>query len=187
MSEGIDFNKLKTIVRSNLIWIVLIFIIVNLVAFAINRYSKDVFVSNSELKLETKNTGTELGLPGIVEDQTMNILSGEIEIIQSKLFLNRVIDSMNIDVVYISRGEFLDTELYHNSPISVQYTFTGTALYNMPIYLFPLDGQHFRIRIGENGNVYNGTFDQPVQINGDQLLISRTNLPFEENNNGAIR
>lgn len=182
-TEGIDFNKLKVIIRSNLLWIALIFISVNLVTYIINRYTQDLFESISELKLEIKNTGTELGLPGVVEDQSMNILSGEIETIKSNLFLNRVIDSMEIDVVYISHGEFLDTELYKNSPFRVRYKFKNNELYNVPVDLFHKSDRTYLIRISSTDQEIQGQYGTPLIIGENELVIERTLLGFEPNIN----
>ena len=89
-SEGIDFNKLKIAFRNNWIWMLLIFFIVNFSAYLFIRYTKNLYESSSELKLDVKQEATEFGIKSAIEDQNLNLLAGEIEIIQSRLFLSRV-------------------------------------------------------------------------------------------------
>ena len=105
--EGIDLNKLKVVVRKNIIWILGIFLIVNLAAYLTIRWTKDVYESESEMKLDIKQDATELGIKTLVEDQNLNVISGEIEQIKSKVFLNRVIDSLDINIGYYSIGKVL--------------------------------------------------------------------------------
>jgi tyrosine-protein kinase Etk/Wzc len=84
-TEGIDFNKLRATIRENFIWIILIFIVTNTIAYLIIRYTKDLYESVSEIKLDVKNDATALGIPNIGADELQNadLISGEIEIIRS--------------------------------------------------------------------------------------------------------
>ena len=84
--DGIDFNTLRVVIRKNRIWLVLIFVAINTIAYLSIRYTKNVYESQSELKLDIKKEATEFGIKSVVEDQNINVVSGEIEIIKSKLF-----------------------------------------------------------------------------------------------------
>ena len=90
--ENIDFNKLKIVIRNNWYWVALIFLAANAASFLYIRYTKNVYESESSLKLDIKKDASDLGIKNMVEDQNLNLISGEIEIIKSKLFLNRVLD-----------------------------------------------------------------------------------------------
>jgi tyrosine-protein kinase Etk/Wzc len=86
--EGIDFNKLRIVGMANWIWFVGIFVTINFVAYIVVRYTKNLYESNSVLKLDVKKEATEFGIKNPIENQNLNLISGEIEIIQSRLFLN---------------------------------------------------------------------------------------------------
>jgi capsular polysaccharide biosynthesis protein len=119
--ESIDKTKLWSVVNKNKWWILSIFIACNLIAYLTIRYTKDVYQSDSEMKLDIKRDATELGIKTMVEDQNINIVSGEIEQIKSKVFFNRLVDSLDIWVSYYSLGNVLRNELYKQSPIQVRY------------------------------------------------------------------
>ena len=107
--EGIDFTKLWLTIRHNLIWIALIFLAINLAIYLFFvRYTPNLYQSQSEIKLDIKNEARTLGITTIVEDQNLNVMSGEIELIQSKLFLRRVLDSVKLDISYFNKGEILN-------------------------------------------------------------------------------
>ena len=100
-------------------WIVIIFFVVNFTAYLFIRYTKNLYESSSELKLDVKQEATEFGIKSAIEDQNLNLISGEIEIIQSRLFLSRVLDSAKLDVSYYSIGRVLNEELYQSLPFHV--------------------------------------------------------------------
>ncbi len=98
--EGLDFDKLQMLVRKNLGIIITILLVTNLAAYLTLRWTKDVYESNSELRLEIKQDATALGITQLVEDQNRNIIAGEIEQMKSKLFYSRVLDSLDLWVSY---------------------------------------------------------------------------------------
>lgn len=179
--EGIDFNKLKTIFKGHWIWVLLIFGAVNFATYLFLRYSKDVYESTSVLKLDIQPDENQFQLHPVVEDQNLNIISGQIELIQSRLFLRRILDSLGLDVKYISRGEVLDFELYGNSPFSVTYNATTNQYFGVP-FQFSVDGiNQFTLQSGgEHGTRIQGAFGQPVHLPGLDLLIRKTSSPFTE-------
>ena len=70
--QSIDTEKLAAVFRKNLIWIILIFIAANLAAYLTIRYTKDLFESESEMKLDVKRDATELGI------KTLHIADAEL-------------------------------------------------------------------------------------------------------------
>src|SRR5688572_20345556 len=95
--EGIDFNKLRIVGRANWIWFVGILVAVNFAAYLVVRYTKNLYDSTSVIKLDVKKEATEFGIKNPMENQSLNLISGEIEIIQSRLFLSRAVDSSALD------------------------------------------------------------------------------------------
>lgn len=172
-SESIDFGKLGTIVRSNILWLILIFVAANAVSILYVRYTKDVYESESEIKLDFKQDASELGIREMVPDKNLDLISGEIETIQSKLFLNTVIDSLDLHIGYYSVGNFLNEELYKGSPFSVQFLKLSPALHNVPFSIEEKNSQTVELRIGEDGPVAIGQYNRPIKIGDAELIISK--------------
>lgn len=182
-AESIDFGKLRTIVRSNIFWIVLIFVLANAVSILYVRYTKDVFESESEIKLDVKQDASELGIREMVPDKNLDLISGEIETIQSKLFLNTVIDSLDIHVSYFSVGNFLNEELYKASPFTVKFLKLSSALHNIPFSIDQKGSSTVELRIGEDGPVSTGPFNQPITIGDAELIVYKNpNAEFQSYN-----
>lgn len=173
--EGIDLNKLKVVLKKNLIWIIGFFVIINSAAYLTIRWTKDVFESESELKLDIKQDATELGIKTLVEDQNLNIISGEIEQIKSKVFLNRVIDSLDINIGYFSIGKVLVDEKYKYSPIQVVAEAFPVHIHDIPIYInFNAGSDNFEIKLGEEGEPQKSGFGKPIVLDGFKFIVNKS-------------
>lgn len=177
-TDNIDFNKLSIVIRKNLIWIALIFLIVNAGSYLFIRYTKNVYESNSELKLDIKTNATELGIKNIMEDQNANIVSGEIEMIQSKLFLTRVIDFSNFEISFFNVGRVLNEELFNKAPATITYFDKNHSLYNIPILFEEIDANRFVLQPRDSKEV-TGRYGQKIFV-GDLQLILERNTEFKK-------
>ncbi len=178
--EGIDFEKLAIVFKKNILWVVLIFLATNFISILSLRYTRDLFESESELKLDIKQNATDLGIKTVIEDQSINIVSGEIEQMKSKLFISKLIDSMDLKVSYYSLGKVLIDEMYKRSPFFVSTGKINKIHYNLPIHIEPVDEQQFQLQIKEWGKVVIGRFGKSVNLDGTELLVTKTSL-YQEN------
>jgi len=152
----VDFNKLIGVLRKSIPLVILILIITNSVAYLLVRYTKPIYQSVSDLKLDIKSEATILGI-----NPTPNFdnLSGEIELIRSKLFFNKVIDAVKMDITYNYYGKILTEERYKNSPFKVNYKLLNSAFYDKKFDLDLINNREFRFSYQwegkENVNEYN--------------------------------
>lgn len=171
-NDNIDFNKLRIVVRTKWYWILLIFLSVNAAAYLYIRYTKYIYESESSLKLDIKKDATELGIKNMVDDQNLNLLSGEIEIIQSKLFLNRVLDQVNFETSFFSVGRVLNEELYRNAPATITYFSKDHPLYNASIGFREISTEEYELTL-PNGNKVSGAYNKLLSVEGLDLILAR--------------
>ncbi len=169
--EGIDIEKLGVVFRKNLLSIILIFLFANFVAYLTIRWTKDLYESVSELKLDTKQNATGLGIKSMVEDQNLNIIAGEIEQIKSKLFFTRVIDSLDLKISYYSIGKVLNDEMYKRSPFHVKHFVKTNMPYDQPIYFNFTDNNSYEIQIGKKGSTLKGKLGEKLVSEDFELII----------------
>jgi tyrosine-protein kinase Etk/Wzc len=180
--DTIDRDKLNAIFRKNWPWLILFILITNATAFLVLRYTKDTFQSNSELKLEIKSNATEFGLSNIGQDENYNLLSGEIEQIKSRTFLQHVLDSMDLWVSYYSVGSVLDDEMYRRSPYLVEFKDVTGQIQNRTInFQFTTDG--FRLSFGNGLESIEGQFGKPVKVLGSEFTIRSNPHGIRNSNN----
>lgn len=171
--ESIDLNKLMAILRTNWIWIVFILLAVNAAGYLYIRYTKNLYESESELKLDVKSDATDLGITTLVEEKNMNLLSGEIEIITSKLFLSRVLDESRFEVSFFSVGRVLNEELYRSAPARVVSFNKDHGLYNIPIKFEEVNRSEFLLTPGEEGKEVRGRYGEKIHVGDLELVLER--------------
>lgn len=173
IGEGIDLAKLWLILRRNWPWMLLIFIVTIAVAYLkFIRYTPDVYESSSELKLDIKSEATDFGIKTFAEDQNLNIISEEIELIQSNLFLNKALDSLPLQVSYYNKGEFMNFEFFGNPPFHVKHTIQGASLFNTPVFLSEREDGIY-LQVGENGQTIKGRYGEPIQLPGVEVQVTK--------------
>ncbi|QSE97411.1 GumC family protein [Fulvivirga lutea] len=179
--EGIDLDKAISVLRKSWGWIILIFLLTNVSAYLVVRYTKPLFESSSELKLDVETNATELGLTTIGENQNLNIISGEIELIKSKLFFNKVIDDFNLDAFYFTEGDLLDDEKYKTSPFKVDFEVINESIYDKKIRIEIIDSNSFKLSTPEENSNKVYQFGQVINTNNANLIINKT--PYFLSNN----
>ena len=170
--DKIDIDKLVKMFRKNLWIILLIFIATNLTAYLTLRWTKDIYQSSSELKLDIKQDATALGIKQIVEDQSRNIVAGEIEQMRSKLFFSRVLDSLDLWVSYYSIGNILEFEMYRGSPFHIEHALTDERYMDQPIYFDFLENNRYKIQVGESGEEKEAPLGEPITLSGGTVTAS---------------
>lgn len=177
--NSFDFDKFLNTVKKSLIWVILFFGIALSGAFLSVRYTKPLYQSQSLLKLDIQSEATSLGLGSTMASNTLNNMSGEIELLKSRLFFSKVLDVVNMDVSYHYYGRYLTDERYKNSPFIVSYKLFNTDFYNRPFDLQILSDREFELIYPgeETGEIY--SFGEEIKDSNFNLLIEKsTNFQF---------
>ncbi|MBD0255726.1 MAG: polysaccharide biosynthesis tyrosine autokinase [Cytophagales bacterium] len=175
--SGIDIIKLLSIVRRNIIWILLIPVLCLLGGYMYLRYTSPVYESSSSIKLEIKQKANMLGINDPSADGMAN-MSGEIELIRSKLIYDEVISRMDLGVSYFAygRSRIKNEERFLNAPFRVEAVRLTPAAYDKPIDLTIQDGSQFVLAYTEDGKELSltGTFGRPVKARDFELVVRKT-------------
>lgn len=175
-TEGIDFDKALTVLRKSIPWILLIIILTSLTAYLYIRWTKPLYESESELKLDVKSDASELGLAGLTENKNLNVISGEIELIKSKLFFNKVIETVDLDVSYYTAGKVLNDEKFKTSPFIIDYTLKNSSLFDRQIFVNIIDNTTYTINFvdDDSKNARKYKFGEPVSTPDIEFVIYLT-------------
>jgi len=162
--QQLDWSKLKLILRKSMPWILLIFIIHFTASFLFLRYTKPMYQSNSEIKLDQKNQSNILGLPQLEQTSNFGLLSSEIELIKSRLFFNKVIETVDLNPQYFTYGKILDDEKYLTPPFTIEYKILDANIFNVPIDISFIDEKSFELSysIGKETLSYTKHFDDSI-------------------------
>ncbi len=175
-NEVIDFRKFFILLKKNFLWVLLFFIITFLAVFIYIRYTNVKYQSYAELKLNKRNEASVFGFnPMSEENSNLNTLSGEVELIRSKLFLKQVIEKLSLDVTYEVIGRFKNEERYRFVPFEVKYDKDCTP-YATRFFVEIVDQSNFKISLNPEANIWQkGTFNEDFQFEGCTYRLKKTN------------
>ena len=179
--DAIDFDKIIRVFKKGIPWTLVVIVLSMAGAFAYIRYTKPIYKSESILKLDIKSDAGLLGLQSPL-DQDIKGLSGEIEILRSRLFLSQVVDALNLDVSYFHPGRsHLVDERYKNSPFKVELEFAHASVLDNSIEVDFLSDEDFSISIpGMKTEKFR--FGDKIKNRWVEMTISKTDH-FEEQKN----
>lgn len=176
--SSLDLGKVKLILKKSILWVVLIVILTNSLAYLYLRYTKPVYESESIIKLEVESEAAILGISNPAVGSNISGLSGEIELLKSKLFFTRVSNVINYNVAYHYYGRYLTDERYNNSPFEVSFKVLDPSIYDKPIDLEILDSQNYVISYQYSGRVIKAQYQF-----GDEISSGPFNLLIEKTEN----
>ncbi len=164
--KGISFDqdRLIVVLKRSLPWILLLLLTAIVISFLSIRYTKPLYESSSVLKLNIKRDASILGLQEYDEEQQFNSLSSEMELLKSKLFFNKIIDALNLDVSIYTIGKILLDERYNNPPFKIKKRIKDGRVYNIPFRVDVLSTDEFNLSYEIGGLNYESTYNFGEEI-----------------------
>lgn len=187
-----DFNLglIVYIVNKSIIWILLIVLLCVSLSFIYLRYAPRIYETTTTITIKSEKTTEILGVQKILNDNSDAETSREIRLLTSKLLLNRVADSLPLQIAYYREGKtkVVSTELYGNSPFLVKGALTNQAFYNLPVYVKLISGNKVYVGFEYNGKEYEYTKDTGAVIKNEffNISIHHTNASLGANDFSGI-
>lgn len=154
------------------------------------RYATPMYESTAKIRLADTKDGTPSA--NLYKDfdvfATANKIGGEVEVIKSKVIINKTLDSLDFDVATYRVGKVRKVEMYHQSPFRVLYQFSSNKWYDKVFSLtinkdssfsLLLPGQQTALRAAP-GKVIDLNGDRMMLVLNDSLLQKRPNFPLTD-------
>ncbi|SIS70991.1 Chain length determinant protein [Chryseobacterium ureilyticum] len=157
--------------------IILIMIISILATKKYLNYVTPLFESTAKLKL----ADTQEGVPSanLFKDfdvfASANKISTEIEVLKSTSLLDKTLKKLPFSTEIYRKGKMRSVELFNDSPVFIEGTFSTINNYDKKIQLNILSKQRFKIILPDNVKEIDGIFGSPVNIKGGKILITLNN------------
>lgn len=202
--KGLVINKefnaaiLSTVVKRGWYWIILIFGFSLSVVFIYLRYSKPIYESSAIIQVINEDAGADV--IGLANINNTNSISKEIQLLNSQYLFYKAIRSLNLNISYFSKGEFLTEERYLQSTFNVTpFTLFDSSLCNQPIFIVN-DGRDFFLNYSHAGTDFkegiipnekfkNDFFEIIIKVPNSNVLINelvQNELYFEFNNVSSL-
>ena len=190
-----EFNPaiLSTVIKRSWYWIILIFGISLSLVFLYLRYSKPIYESSAIIQVVNEDPGADV--IGIQNINNTKSISKEIQLLNSQYLFHKAIRSLNLNVSYFSKGEFLTEERYLQSTFNITpYSLSDSSICNKPIFVvaegnelflsYNHAGKQFKEKIVPNEVFKNVFFEVSLKTANSDLLLNElkeNELYFEFN------
>lgn len=152
-SKEFELGLFLFIARKNIFWVLLFISIALAGAFVYIRYTPPVYESNAIIQIKQENNVSKvLDLDKL---QEMQDISGEIELLRSKVILRKVIAKLPLEISYYNQGTVLQYELYRSSPYQVEIISHDSSFINIPVFIEFENEQKFSLVYKYLGKDYN--------------------------------
>lgn len=179
-NEEFDFEIFTLIARKNLKWVILIFLFGFFFAFLYLRYAPRWYEESTTIQISHSNNANKvLQNSNGLYDGDNDELEATVELMRSKLFLERIFNALPMKVSYYTEGTFKDHQLYLAEPyqitpdsIAIKY------LPNIKFYLKVNDETGGVISYKLNDSSYSSTFiaDQWTKLRNGRVKVHINNL-----------
>ena len=128
---------------------------------------------------------TDLGLLG---GMGASSIENEIGILKSKTLMSQTIKALNLNITYFEEGAVKSKELYANTPFEVVAIQLDEESLSKTIkeesgnsfYIVPKSEEKFQLINMETGEIIEGKFGAPVNIDFATVTVERTGVSLEE-------
>jgi capsular exopolysaccharide synthesis family protein len=142
-SQEFELGLFLFIARKNIFWVLLFIAVALSAAFLYLRYTPPVYESNSIIQIKQENNMSKL--LELDKLQEMQDISGEIELLRSKVILRKVISKLPLQITYYNQGTVLQYELYRSSPYQVELVSLDSNFINIPVFIEFLNEKQYTI------------------------------------------
>ena len=136
-----EFNTIILPILKGLPLILLLVVIAFMVSKQLLKYTNTIYQADGAIliDLSKKNTNTNIIFDEQGGKKSSHSFLTEVESFKSKSLIEKTLRTLDFDVSYFRVGELKKSELFKNSPFTIQYASTTEEAYDRPFYLKYLD------------------------------------------------
>lgn len=186
-SQEFELGLFLFIARKNLFWVFLFIIISIVAAFVYIRYTPPVYESSSIIQIKQENNMSKvLELDKL---QEMQDISGEIELLRSKIILKKVIAKLPLQISYYNQGTVLQYELYKSVPYHIEIISLDSSFINIPVFIEFENERQFTLEYNYSGKEYNlkGQTGKVLKGNHFNIIITVSDYDAISQQQNAVK
>ncbi|MEX0636756.1 MAG: GNVR domain-containing protein, partial [Ferruginibacter sp.] len=134
LSSDFELGLFFFLLRKNIFWIFIFFLLAAGSAYSYLRYTPQVFESKTVLQVNSENEANKiLNVANVNENQ--NDIAKSIELLRSKVFFIRALSILPLRVTYFAEGTFRSNEHYLVNSYTADIEIKSSTLYGTRIYV----------------------------------------------------
>ena len=175
LGEDINISLIISSFKKSFIWIFLIMAFSFTLVYFYLRYTLPVYESTATIVYKPDNTTSKmLGFKEDILTRSSEDISLDIQYLNSKILIDRVIAKLPLKVRYFVEGRtrFVTTEMYKAAPFEVViYEIKDASIYNKEISFKFLNEKTYEINYTHNGETLTETFSFGKQFENNFFII----------------
>jgi tyrosine-protein kinase Etk/Wzc len=186
-SQEFELGLFLFIARKNIFWLFLFVTIAIGGAFIYIRYTPPVYESNSIIQIKQDNNVSKvLELDRLQEHQD---ISGEIELLRSKIILKKVVSKLPLQIGYFNQGTVLQFEQYRSSAYTVDLVSFDSSIVNIPVFIDFENEKKYTLNYTLNAKEYqlNGITGQSTSNEHLNIIVTVNNFNQIQNQQEAVK
>lgn len=169
-NETIDFKKEFFRYLTFWPWFLLCLVISIGSSYFYLRYTSSIYNTSAKIKVLDKNDGLEFPTAGFVFNRSNINLENELEILQSYVILEQVVDRLNLTTQMFEVGR-IQTSQINELPFYFKSNFTNDSIKRSGVYVISIEKNQFRI--------LNEKTEKITFISNHNSFETQHDLPFE--------
>ena len=134
IQEEFDLSLFLFITKRSLTWALVFYILAIIAAYLFVRYSTEEYQTSAVIQINQENTAsTILNVSNPLEPQEK--IESKIELIRSKVFLNRALSKLPLQISYYNKGTFKTYENYVSSGYVIEVNVKNDVVYGKPFFI----------------------------------------------------
>ena len=144
--DTVNLGLVIYLIKKTLPLVIVMIMVASALGFFYLKYTNKIYQGKATLLLQEQKQQELLGVQDLTQIENFD-LNREIQFMRSKTFIERALDSLDIDVQYFqeSRLGILNTEYYKNSPFHIDHIVRNKALYGTRISINLISNQRCEI------------------------------------------
>ena len=132
-NQDLELPLVLYIIKKNILWILGVLILLLVFSFLYLRYTIPHYEASTVIQLTEEHS--ELNFFEEKQKMGNSNIAQDIELLRSQVFIQRVIDSLPLEVTYYREGRILDFDNYYVAPYQVTILDLLPEIYAVPVYI----------------------------------------------------
>lgn len=186
-NQDIELPLVFLILKKNILWVLGVLIILSALAYVYLRYTVPRYDAAAIIQLTEEHTQMNFfDDKKMLNDQN---IAQDIELLRSQVFIQRIVDSLPLEVTYFKEGRILDMDNYNRAPYSIKPIHVDPEMYGVPVSIkfeskdnftikYKLDKEKFEYTMSPSKMQATPHFNFMLVVNEPEACIKPVNPYF---------
>jgi tyrosine-protein kinase Etk/Wzc len=168
-NQDLELPLVLFVVRKNILWIIGVLVVLLSFSFLYLRYTIPHYEASNVIQLTEEQS--ELNFFDEKKMKPNSSIASDIELLRSQVFIQRIIDSLPLEVTHFKEGRILDFDNYNQVPYQIEVIQLQPEIFNVPIYIKFISTNRFTLKYKIGKEKFEESFATNVPVQSKHFKI----------------